>query len=228
MQNKEELIQVYNLLAIAQNVKGDIDSAAESSLKSIKIAEEIGITGRKLAGPYLNLGTLFARLKNYEKAIEYYNKSREIAEETNWEPGKARVNTNLGNIYRFQNKFKEALSNYKEAEVYFRKVNDFKNLGTTLNNIGALYKKMSDYNKARQYYSMALEFENKLQPQLVGLLNRNICILYAKENNFAEALKYYEISKSCNEITGNNDRLLDDFDYIGEAYANLGQYKKSL
>ena len=196
-------------------------------MKSIKIAEDIGLTGRKLAAPYFNLGTLFARLKNYEKAIEYYNKAGNIAEEINWESGIARIKVNLGNIYRFQYKFNEALLNYKEAEVFFRKVNDFKTLGTTINNIGNVYKKMNDYSKARQYYNKALEFENKLQPQLVGLLNRNIGILYAKEDNFAEALKYYKISKSCNEITGNNDRLLDDFDYIGEAYANLGQYKKA-
>jgi tetratricopeptide (TPR) repeat protein len=227
LHNKEELSKIYNLLAITQSVKGDLDSAAESSLKSITIAEDIGITGRKLAAPYLSLGTLFARLRNYEKAIEYFNKAEKIAEEIDWEPGKARIKVNLGNVYKLQYKFNEALLNYNEAEAFFRKVNDFKNLGTTLNNIGAVYKKLNDYTKSRQYYNKALEFENKLQPQLVGLLNRNIGELYSLEGKYSEALKYYKISKSYSEMTGNNDRLLDDFDYIGEAYANLGQYKKA-
>ena len=228
LNDKAEVSQIYNLLATTQRYKGDLESSAESQIKSVRIAEEIGATGKRLAIPYFNVGSLFAQIKNYDKAIEYLNKATEISEEIDYYPALARIKVNLGNIYKAQGKLDLALSNLQESLEYFEKIKDVKLQSKTLNNLGSLYKKMGENKKARQTYEQALAMTKvNGQPQLIGLLHRNIGELDYMEGNYTSALKYYKISKSYSEETGNNDRLLDDYDYIGKAYAGLGQYKKA-
>ena len=224
--NKEEVGQVYNLLGMTQRIMGKLEAAAESHLKSVTLAEELGATGAKLAGPYFNIGSLFGQLKNYEKAITYFEKAGEISEEINYKAGIYRVKSSLATIYRLQGDFEKAIPEFELAAAYFRKVNDYKSLGSTLNNLAGLYKKIGNNTKARQYYFEALEItKTKGQPQLIGLLHRNIGEIDLNEGNYRNALKYFKISKEYSEQTGNNDRLLDDYEYIGKAQAGLGNYK---
>ena len=56
-----------------------------------------------------NYGKFFHDQKNYEKAIEYYNKSFEI------NPKNAMSQYNIGNIYFAQKKFKDAIEKFKKA-----------------------------------------------------------------------------------------------------------------
>jgi TPR repeat protein len=122
--------------------------------------------------------------KNYEKAIEYYQKA--IDQDNN-----SIALNKLGLTHFFGNGVEQ---NYQKAIKYFQKAINKDNNSNALNNLGMLYHDgrgvEQNYQKAIEYYQKAIEQNNNSDA-----LN-NLGILYDNgkgvEQNYHKAIEYYQ------------------------------------
>ena len=64
-----------------------------------------------------NIGSIYEHLGDYNKALEYYLKSRKIKEETGDKRGIAYVLIGIGNIYKYQENYDLALEHFQKSLV---------------------------------------------------------------------------------------------------------------
>ncbi|MDR1813953.1 MAG: tetratricopeptide repeat protein, partial [Tannerella sp.] len=98
--------------------------AQENQFKALRIAEELDHI-YSIATCLGNLGSLYDMMEDYEKALYYYEKGKEIAMRDTSEYGSlAYAYYNLARIYQEQKKYTESLENAHKSIYYCKKCND--------------------------------------------------------------------------------------------------------
>lgn len=153
-------------------------------------------------------GTLFRwkglyniRRSKYEQAEKHLNRSIEIFENLSLLENKYSLNiaacyNYLGNIYKYKNNFKNALTNYKKAIDICEKNNIVKGLDMFYTGLGQSYYELGKFKLSKEYILKALDYYKKFN----NLWGRSIAegyaaLLYKRENNiisFNEHLKQGE------------------------------------
>jgi len=96
---------------------------------------------------YANLGALYAKFKEYDRAIELYQKCIQI------KPSYAGAYTNLGNALNKTGRHEEAVYFHKTAiSLDDTSANHFSNCASA-------YKNLGRFNKAKEYYTKALQLD---------------------------------------------------------------------
>lgn len=83
-------------------------NCVDQLIKSTKDNDRINEYKIMLANRYMNLGVLYKDNNNFEKAMEYFNKSSTLNRETDNISGIAKVNNNIGQLLLQQNRLNEA------------------------------------------------------------------------------------------------------------------------
>ena len=103
----------------------------------------------KYAEAYANLGALYAKFKEYDKAIKLYQECIKI------KPSYAGAYTNLGNALNKTDRHEEAVYFHKMAiSLDDKSANHFSNCASA-------YKNLGRFDKARVFYEQALRLEPK-------------------------------------------------------------------
>lgn len=105
-----------------------------------------------------NLGDLYGRQKDYEKAIYHFQKAIEL------KPGYADAYHNLANTYGQIGEIELAMENYKKAIEFNPK------LWQSYQNLAAIYFELNDKDKAKEFLQKALEI-NPSNQQLQQILS---------------------------------------------------------
>ncbi|MDB5109435.1 MAG: Tetratricopeptide repeat-containing protein [Mucilaginibacter sp.] len=120
-------------------------------------------------------GNVYYNLKDYTKAIEFYNKALEI------NPTLTISYNGLGNVYR-------DLKNYNKAIEFYNKAIEINvNYSTAYNGLGITYRILKDYNKAIELYEIALNIDSN-NPYIYN----NIANVYTDLNKYDTAIKFYD------------------------------------
>ena len=104
--DKQNLSTNFNLLAIIYSALGDDDSALKFYQESLKFDELK--SSYDLSSVYYNIGATYAAKKNYDKAVDYYEKSIEQSLEVNDLYSLAFTNYGIAEILILQDKPLEA------------------------------------------------------------------------------------------------------------------------
>ncbi len=193
-----------NNIGLIYKGQGDTEKAMEYFLRSLKLREDFG-DKKGISGSYNNIGNVYLDLAEertikgipgrdslLNKALEYYNKSLKLSEETNDIDGIATALSNIGLIYDNKNSFNEALSFYNRALEYREHMGDKSGISIILNSIGIIYfnKNQTDlsYQYARRSYSLAKETGNVLDiAESARLLEK----IYARQGNYKLSRQYF-------------------------------------
>ncbi|MEO6301654.1 MAG: tetratricopeptide repeat protein, partial [Bacteroidia bacterium] len=181
------------------------ESALEVLLKSEKIcrAHDLKTILIKVLD---GLGETQYNLKNYNKALDYYNDCLNIIEELT---GNFRVAAfaldGLGRAYTGLKEFDKAIVKFDES-LKIRKEIQFKfGVAITLNNIGKLYIQKNDPENAiknlTEAYNLATQIHSK---EAAFQASEKLAELYEKQNNSTEALKFYKIFHEAKEDVRNH------------------------
>jgi tetratricopeptide (TPR) repeat protein/serine phosphatase RsbU (regulator of sigma subunit) len=170
------------------------------------------------------------RLINPVDGVKYGEKGFKIAENINWELGKAKCYNYLGLNYLMRN------SNDPKVLEYFIKAlkinEEIKNrywIAINLGNIGLFYSNHSDYHKALEYYHKALKIVEELgNKNGIALHLGNIGIIYQNQSNYTKALEYYHNALKIDEELGNKNGVARHLGNIGVIYQNQIDYPKAL
>lgn len=127
------------------------------------------------AHAHYDLGTYYARNKQWNKAIEHLQKTLDLGQ------GEKLTYTNLGYCYSHLEKHQEAIAAYEMA------IKLAPNDVTPLNNLGFEYLLLDLLDKAEPLFKKVLEMNPKY-----AITYRNLGLLNLKRNNPIEAFRHYQ------------------------------------
>nr|WP_299066753.1 tetratricopeptide repeat protein [uncultured Allomuricauda sp.] len=228
LKNKKELSMIYNNLGINQKYMGQPKQALESHLKSLRLKEELGVTGNSLAASYVNIGVLQSELGNLKVSNEYYRKAETICISEKMEWGLSMVQSNIALNLEKGGEIKEALTYYFKSVPYFKKNDYHIELAKQYNLIGALYHDLDSLVLAKEYFSKALKLaEEKGEAQIAGLATRNIGDVYFKQKRYTQALGNFNSALAISKETATETRMITDYLRLAKTHAALGNFKRA-
>ena len=134
------------------------------------------------------MGILSYNTGNFQKSVDYYQRTIEIRKEFNDQRGAAITMTNLANAYTQLGDYQKAINIYKEAGEVFREIGFNRGIASTLIGMALIYENLRQFSTAlealHEYLRISLE-ENNLAE--VANAYNNIGILY--NNMLSDTLK---------------------------------------
>lgn len=149
-------------------------------------------------------------------AQKYYLQARENAIHTKDSLYLARINSNIGRLYLYQELPEEAIPYLLETEAYFTQNNDSINIRFATRDLGRAYNLSKNQDNAIEYYKKSLAYAAPTHKS--GILNE-IVDLYIKTKNYDSAYIYIqEILKAQNTTLSPQSNLV-----LGQYFANTNQ-----
>ncbi|CAF1429628.1 unnamed protein product [Adineta steineri] len=177
---------------------------------------------------------LLGMIKNdqgeYQEALTYYEKSRDIYEET-----LPSNDINLGNIYNDIGVVYEDMGDYPKALSYYEKAlsiqqqslpSNHSDLALSYIGLGNVYEKIGDYPKALSSYEKALEIQQQSLPSNhphLGMSYNNIGRVYENMGNYAKSHSFYERA-----VQNGQQSLPTSHPTLQQRRKNLERMKKKL
>ena len=217
----------YSNLSLVYYYQGKYEKDLAYSLKAIHIFEKLN----DLENLSLEWGELGYRMKkrNLEKAIQYMQKSKQIAEKNNLQKPLLSIYNNYGVLKEMKVEYDSALFYYEKGLALKQKINDQVGIPYSLNNIAGVFVLRKQFDKAEENYQKALEIRKKIN-DTVGIAENYSYLgdLHLMQKDFKKAIGFYQKST---KITDKHKYLglsQDSYRKISECYENLGEHQNAL
>lgn len=128
----------------------------ENSLKLIKNEKEQLLR-------LLDLGSLYAQVYRYDKALEYFNSAEEIASRLGDKEGLSEGLSGEGYIFRIRGDYTAALEKYEGSLKIREEIGDRLGIAQTKGQLGLLFQATGKYPEAFEYLLTALAIFTELQ-----------------------------------------------------------------
>src|SRR5271169_1708419 len=153
-------------------------------------------------------------LGEYDLAVEWSDKARDIFEKHGDMLRLARLETNVGNMCHRQDRFQEAIVLYQRAYAVFEEQGQVLDTAIVLRNLGVSYISLNQFSEALQTYSKAREFcARQRAPLLLAEVEYNVAYLYYLRGEYARAISSYELTRElCVQAGDPYHRALCDLD----------------
>ncbi len=162
-------------------------------------------------------GSLYFKENEFDKALEIYEQSLKLEEESHNPRGISTSLCSLGAVLGSQNQYDKALEYYHKCLNIRQELGDRRSIATTLNNIGIIYKNQGQLEKSFQYFQDALNIREELG-LYKDLINShdNLAIFFREQGEISKALQHQQISYSLKEKINNRRELAASLHQIGE------------
>ena len=165
-----------------------------------------------------------------DKAMSVAIQAKELAEKIEFRQGQAYALKSIGQIYKKQAKYLEALDYYRQSIKIFEEIKDNVGVSNLYNNIGNIYYDQSDDVKALENYLQSLKYAELSGDHLrmLSALNNIGGVYTNKEATYDKALQYYlKALPLCEEI-GKKEELGAICANIGFIYAEKKDVDKAM
>lgn len=143
---RKEEARALNDIGLVNIDFNELDIAYRNLSAALKIRNEIGdIEG--VANSYNNLAIIFESQKRYSKALEYYDKSINIAKAAGNKIGLALYFANISHILKNQNKLDDALLKINDALKINEEIGDKAGIGQGLEQMGIIFIKQNKFKE---------------------------------------------------------------------------------
>lgn len=213
-----------------------IDSCFRTGQLALTLAHKLNDSSA-IARIYLAFGNTCHNTAIYERALEYYQRAKEIFEMIKDEVGLAKAYNNIGLVYDVSGKYKMAIEYYNASVEIQQKVYDqdpgspksIKMLALLYNNIGVVYDNLDSVNQALEFYnkSLNLVIETENNAEIISSAMGNIGLIHLGNKNYKTALNFFlnslKIDKEGNNLYG----MAISYNNIGNVYFQQGQYEQA-
>lgn len=205
--DKENYAYILYSKAYAQHLIGEFNGAelnlslAANYYKSVNDYQNLQLI-------YNEQGRVARDLREYDRALEYFNKALENAKKIPNEKEESFSSiclSNIGVVYQDMRKYKEAIANYKSA-LYFSK--DLKNknplvYSNVVDNMAFCKLQIKDFTQLPDLFYEALQIR-ETNKNMFAVTNSymNLSKYYLKINQIKEAKKYAFLALSTSKKTG--------------------------
>ena len=189
-----------------------------------------------VAMSYSNIGSIYDARKDYNKALEYYERSME--QFRSYDDNCSEIVTlydKMQNAYFALGEYFKAIEYIEYALELLKSMYDenHPDVAVHYGNLGACYEKLGNFAAALENYECSLSMlksrygEN--HPDVATIYN-NIGGAYYDQGEYSKALEYYERSLSMrNSIYGENyPDVATSYNNIGNVYSSQGDNTKAL
>ena len=160
-----------------------------------------------IANAYMNLGLLYGENKEYKKALEDFQKSREINEVLQRQESLEALYLNMGLVFAKLNNNKDAIAYYEKCLELATQFDDKEDRAIVLSNLSQIYIKEGDYAKSIYYGEQSLELSQSLQlKDKVKDAAENLAEANGKLGNFEKAFSYQQLNSEMKDSLYNEDR----------------------
>lgn len=210
-------VDLYNLIAF-EVINTNPDKGRKYAVMGYELAKQIGYDNGYARG--LNLvGSSFLTIGEYDTALEFYLKSLEVYERTQFQMGIFITYNNIGELYENKFQFAEALKYHKKSLALKDKYLKGRHPIMSHVNLGEVYFKLNDLDSAEMHFNIAEQMaKEENRPKSIAYALTGLGKVYAKQKNYDSALQYFE---QANKIWTSTD------DYVGRARILLERAKIS-
>ena len=226
-QLRQHALLWLNELSYLYQVVGQLDKAEKILQRALTWA---GSQDRKwMAVIYHMRGLICQARGDYDKALDYYERSRTIAEELGDRAQLSKSLHQIGMIHQERGDYDKALDYYERSRTIKEELGDRAGLSTSLHQIGNIHQKRGDYDKALDYYERARTIKEELGDR-AGLANSlgQIGIIHQARGHYDKALDYYKRARTIFEELGDRAGFSASLHQIGIIHQARGHYDKAL
>ncbi|NQZ76770.1 MAG: histidine kinase [Ekhidna sp.] len=151
---QSQLIPIYS-------AEGYYQQALEMSLNSLSQVEDEPDTPSK-GRYYFNVGNSYRHLKDFEKALNYYEQARLLSERTNYRIGVVVISLNMALCKMEQNQLEDAEELIEPEITYLKEVGNASLLASALSYLGDIAAKQANHEAAISYHEQAISYYTQL------------------------------------------------------------------
>jgi tetratricopeptide (TPR) repeat protein len=185
----------------------------------------------------IQLGVCERKLSNFDKSLEYYEKSLAIQLKVHGDEHPSTVTSyyNLGGVWNDKGEYDKALEYYEKSLAIDLKVHGDQHTSTSTlyHNLGRVWYYKGEYDKALEYYEKSLAIRLKVhgdQHPSTGKSYNNLGLVWSDKGEYDKALEYHEKSQIILLKTLGNEHpnVAISFNNIGIIWYQKGEYDKAL
>lgn len=207
----------------------------ESPAKSIEFSEKALDASRKKKDSrsevtaLTNLGLAYFNLRDYRKAMDYFNRAQDLADATGNKKAIASLINNKGRIYIELGSYQEALEYQLKSLKILEELGDKKGIAHVYNNLGLIYWNCSNYEKALESHNKSLELKESLVDKrgIAHSLN-NLGNLYRSMGRVENAKECYLKSLKIKEELGDRRGIAACLNNLGSILKDMGKYELAI
>ncbi|CAF3439741.1 unnamed protein product [Rotaria socialis] len=163
------------------------------------ILKQPSVSNSDMARCYKSMGAVEVELKNYDEALNIYNKYLDIlakCDSTNREQDIMSCYVSIGKIYWLKHDYDKAIAYHHQALKFALPfIPPTSRISAVHNNLASIYTKTKQFDLALEHFQRALEIdlqylrEDHLQ---FGQTYANMGTMYQSKQNYEKALEYFE------------------------------------
>lgn len=215
------LINMGNIEYYRKNYHGALENFFHALKEFIQIGDKNG-----MAMSYSSVGIIYTQIGEYDKALRYLEKAKELFSGTGNIRKLSRVLNNMADIYS------DHFMEYKKAKILYQKVlkiktelSDKEGIALVKNNFGVLYGHMGNLSLALRYFDESRSIYEETGDKT------GISMVYQSRGNalqnaglYRQALKEFQKSLAISSKVGLKSYTHNNYLGIFKCYAALGEY----
>jgi class 3 adenylate cyclase len=203
--------------------------AQNSSIDSLKGIVQTGQQDAERVAALNALSLELIQLEEFDQAKAYADEAITLANQLDFDKGKAYALKNKGLAEYYQSKYKEVLEYWTQSLQTFEAIQDTLGIANLALNLGVVYYDQGSLDKALDYYLQSLSFSEKLgDPLRITSALVNIGGVYSQMLDYDKALDYYQ---QVEQYLPNLNNLKIQSTYlmgIGEVYSKRDDNENAL
>ncbi len=208
---------------------------SEKSLKSYKRSLNLYIKEKdwdKISETYHKMADVYKNIADYPMALSYYNQALDLIEENEGEDAKGErviLLGQIGEIYFHQEQYDTALVYYHKMDLILEGMGDQRSRSILLSNIANTYFYKGDLDHSFDTYQQVLAYQIENNEHWEAAMSfLQIGLIYAKKNDFSNAVKSHKKSLAlANSIENANDLLRDNYLALSQIYESKNDFKRA-
>lgn len=226
---RHDLASVYGNLGVAHESLGRWTEAETSYLRCVDIVDEMG---ESLSEPgirvLMNLGQLYAKQGDGEKAIQVYSQALEISQELEDDQVESSIWNNLGTVHTRLKQHQNAAECFQKSLELAQRRGDRQAEALALCNVGSSFQDLGQIELAMMCFNNSLAISEELEDQYgIARAKNNLAVLYEDMQQYDQSLAYYENSAATLMDIGDNYRAITTLVNIGTLLARMGRFSEA-
>lgn len=208
--------------------QGDFPAALNHFFNALEISSEDNSNDR-IASSHSSLGTVYYRMREWDKAMEHLNTAEALAVKIKSEDKLAEIIYKKGLVYdEIPGETQKAFSHLQKALQIFKKKNNCVQLADAYNALAGHYYMQRKTDSVEHYAIQALrKYEECGTQQQQAAMNINIAALLNSQLKHTEAVEYNRKGIELAQKINSYSQLRQGYKNLSETYAYMGVFDKA-
>ncbi|WP_149275999.1 tetratricopeptide repeat-containing sensor histidine kinase [Pareuzebyella sediminis] len=216
---------LYNMASAQSDIK-DYTGGEITTIQAIETLKPFN-KNQQLFNCYNLLGIITRGLKEYDRAIEYYNTAleyqKEIPEQNNLD---LIVKNNIGIVYQEQEKYHESIPYFEEVLQNNFLIEENPDLyAKAMSSLAYSRLKVGDENQLQQQFEKAIRIQDSINDiSAISRTQFNLAEFFLNQKDTLSAIEHAKKARNSAELTENNERILQTLKLLAKLEPEKSAY----